>query len=87
MVAFSKIKPGDVLYEVRRQKMGNTTMSRDAIFAVRIVEVNDEHAIASWNGNTPTRYSIARIAQLRRSRPKLKPDMFERAAALRQSRD
>jgi hypothetical protein len=85
MVAFSTIKPGDVLYSVQKQRMGNTTMKRDAVFPVTIKEVCDGYAWASWNGNPQTRYSVAMIGKLRRSQPKCKPDIFERAAALRAS--
>lgn len=80
MVAFSTIKPGDVLYQVKRQKMGNTTMSRDAVFSVVIKEVHERHAIASWNGNEPRRWSVSDIGKLRRSKPKPRPSIFDRAA-------
>lgn len=85
MVAFSMIKPGDVLYSVERQKMGNTTLRRDAVYTVVIQEVRDDHAIASWNGNRPTRYSERAIGKLRRTRPEPKPSIFDRAAAIRAS--
>jgi len=85
MVAFSTIKPGDELFQVRRVKMGNTTMSRDAVYSVVIKEVHERHAMASWNGNPPTRWSADQIAKLRRTEPKRKPDMFERAALARKA--
>jgi len=86
MVAFSTIKPGDVLYSVERQKMGNTTMRRDVIYTVAIQEAHDDHAIASWNGNRPTRYSQQMIGKLRRNKPEPKPDIFERARMARMAR-
>ena len=35
-----KLQPGQTVWNVRRQKMGNTTISTVAIFPVRIVEVH-----------------------------------------------
>ncbi|CAM3285494.1 MULTISPECIES: hypothetical protein [Sphingomonas] len=85
MVAFSTIKPGDRLFQVRRVKMGNTTMSRDAVYTVVIKEVHDRYAIASWNGNTADRWYPEQIAKLRRTEPKRKPDIFERAMSARKA--
>lgn len=79
MVAFSTIKPGDTLWEKRRQKMGNTTMSHEAIFPVTIVEVHDGYAMARWNGNPPTRWGEYQIAKLSRKKPERKPSLFDRA--------
>lgn len=82
MVAFSTIKPGDVLYQVTRQRMGNTMMKRDTVFTVRIVEVFETHAMASWNGNSPRRFYPRDIAKLRRSKPKPKPTIWDLARPL-----
>lgn len=85
MVAFSTIKPGDRLFQVRRVKMGNTTMSRDAVYTVVIKEVHEGYAMACWNGNAAERWYPHNIAKLRRTEPKRKPDMFERAALARKA--
>lgn len=79
MVAFSAIKPGDVLYEKRRQKMGNTTMSRDVVYSVVVKEVHADYAIVSWNGNAPTRWYSRQIEKLRRTEPKRKLSIFDMA--------
>lgn len=71
MVAFATIKPGDVLYDVHRTKMGNTTRSRLGCWPVKVVEIDIEKrsAMCSWNGNPPTRYYERQLDRLRRSRP------------------
>jgi hypothetical protein len=75
MAAFDKIKPGDVLYDVHRQRMGNTTMARLGCWSVRVIEVNREErtALCSWNGNPPSTYREHSIKRLRRSKPKPTP--------------
>ena len=83
MVAFTTIKPGDVLWEKRRQKMGNTTMRCDAIYQVTIVEVHEGYAMARWNGNAPRRYYPRDIEKLSRKKPERKPDIFEIARRAR----
>jgi|GEM_PF-1022030 len=52
---FEKLKPGMVVYDVGRHKMGNTTMSTVAVWSVRIISVDTEkrRVEASWNGNRP----------------------------------
>jgi len=87
MVAFSAIKAGDTLYQIKRQKMGNTTMTREAVYAVHVHEVHDGYAMASWNGNPPSRWSARQFEPLRRTRPTPKPDIFERARMARAERD
>lgn len=72
MVAFNTIKPGDVLYQTQRMKMGNTTMTTLRTFTVRIESVDAEKrtAMARWNGNFPVRYGERQLAKLRRTPPK-----------------
>lgn len=67
MAAFHTIKPGDVLYTVRREKMGNTTMRRTACHPVKVTEVHERHVIASWNGNPPMHFSRRAVEQWRRT--------------------
>lgn len=71
-VSWNAVKEGDVLYQKKRQKMGNTTISRDAVFAVYVVEKHEGYAMAKWNGNPATRWSIRSIEKLFRNRPKVK---------------
>jgi hypothetical protein len=74
MVAFSTIKPGDVLYDCHRTKMGNTTMSRMGTWTVHIISIDTERrmAMVSWNGNMPSRWTERQISKLRRSKPATK---------------
>lgn len=71
-VALAALKPGDVVYDVRRERAGNTMMRRTAVRLVRIVDVDTENGrvLASWNSNPPRHYR-ARNGQFpwRRSRP------------------
>ncbi len=71
-VKFETVKAGDVLYDVHREKMGNTTMSRLACFEVRIISIDHEkgEAQASWNGNPAQTYYRSSFERLRRSKPK-----------------
>jgi hypothetical protein len=69
MVAFSKIKAGDILWDCRKTKMGNTTMSKMGSWPVRIVEVypDTRTACVSWNHNPTKIYREREILRLRRS--------------------
>lgn len=87
MVAFSTVKPGDRLFQVARQKMGNTTMTRQVVYSVRVIEVHEDHAICSWNGNTPRRWRANEFTKLRRSKPVPKPSIFDRARAVMEAGD
>ena len=69
MVAIAALKPGDVVYAVSSQKMGNTTMRRKVAHGVRIIEVHPDHVIGSWNGNPPRRFPEFSVRQWRRSKP------------------
>lgn len=66
MVAFSKVKAGDTLYDVHRVRMGNTKVSRNGLWLVRVIEVNSEkrEALCSWNSNTPTWWSEKKVGQV-----------------------
>lgn len=70
MVAFNKIKAGDTLYDCRRTKMGNTTISRMSCWPVLVVSVDPvkRTAMCRWNVlNAPTSYNERRLSKLRRS--------------------
>lgn len=53
-----KLKPGMTVFEVRRQKMGNTTMNTVAVFRVYIVSIDLEKQVveAEWNTNAAKKY-------------------------------
>lgn len=74
MATISKLKPEQVVYERRRQKMGNTTMSRTALYSIRIIEVDPEgqFVTASWNGNTPRKFREADVKKWLVNKPEPK---------------
>jgi hypothetical protein len=76
MPKFDTVKPGDVLYDVHRARMGNTTMSRLDYWAVYVESVDYDNytAMCKWNGNPAQMYCKRRIERLRRSKPKAKGD-------------
>lgn len=65
------VKVGDILYDVHRHKMGNTTMSCLGCWTVRIIEIipntYGNAYLVSWNGNRPEKWYADRIRRLRRS--------------------
>lgn len=74
MATISKLKPEQVVYERRRQKMGNTTVSRTALYSIRIIEVDPEgqFVMASWNGNIPRKYREADVKKWLVNKPEPK---------------
>lgn len=72
MASFDKLKVGDILYECRRTKMGNTHMSQLSCWTVVVKEIDPvkRTAVCSWNGNTAKTWTERNIGKLRRSRPK-----------------
>lgn len=76
MASFDRINHGDVLYDVHRVKVGNTTMSRLGCWEVRVISVDRDKrtAMCSWNSNAPRLYTERALAKLRRSRPKEKKE-------------
>lgn len=68
-ISFDRVLPGDVLYDARRRKMGNTTMSETVSYVVKIIETDTvkDCALASWNSNAPKWMNRRQIERLRRS--------------------
>ena len=69
-IKYERIKDGDVLYDVHRTKMGNTTMSRLGCWTVMVIRLHDDGATVSWNSNAATFYTRRRLEKLRRAPPK-----------------
>jgi hypothetical protein len=67
MATLEKLKVGDVLYDVHRTRMGNTTMTIQCEWDVYVKEVNvsDGYAMCSWNGNPPRKYYQHGLKKLR----------------------
>lgn len=70
---FEKLKPGMVVYDVGRTKMGNTTMSTVSVWQVAIKEIDAERrrVLASWNCNAPRYYYENSISKWREKEPML----------------
>ncbi len=65
----SSLKPGMVVYDVQRHRMGNTTVMTHSVYKVHVLEVHDNHIVASWNGNPPTKYFEGGVARLKKNEP------------------
>ncbi|GBQ85580.1 hypothetical protein AA14337_3109 [Acetobacter malorum DSM 14337] len=74
-VSIKSLNPGEVVYSVTRQKMGNTTISQTVVHSVVIeaVDLQKGKVVARWNGN-PAKSFFAQDGKLpwRRSKPKEK---------------
>jgi hypothetical protein len=57
-VAFSKLKPGLVLLDIHKVRMGNTKMHQLGCWKVRVISVDPEKrtALCSWNSNPARLY-------------------------------
>lgn len=55
MATLSRLKPGQVVYSVVSQRMGNTTIRRKVCYTVKILAVDlpSKRVQISWNGNAP----------------------------------
>jgi hypothetical protein len=74
MATITKLQPDQIVWEIRRQKMGNTSVSRNAKYGIRIVSVDLEKrtVTASWNGNPPRVYRERDIAKWKVKEPQPK---------------
>lgn len=52
MATLKNLKPDQILYKVRKEKAGHTTMARQVLDTIRIVSVDleNEVAVASYRG-------------------------------------
>lgn len=72
MAKISKLKVGQVLWDTRRQRMGNTTLTRVCKYKVWVEEIDPDERfiIASWNGNKPKKMWEQEVSKLRVKEPK-----------------
>lgn len=68
-IRYHLVEPGMVLWQKRRQKMGNTNISCDAWFTVKIIEVHENSCLVQWNSNPPRRMYRRDVEKLYRARP------------------
>lgn len=82
-IKFEKIKAGDELFQKSRRRMGNTTVTEDAIFIVKIISVDPvtRTAMVSWNSNREELWGSRQLERLYRKRPKTRPNPFDVARA------
>lgn len=69
MASISKLKPGQICYTVTRHKMGNTTLSTISVHHVRVIEVHEDHVVASWNSNAARKYFDRDVAKWKVNKP------------------
>lgn len=73
-IKFEKIKPGMVLYDVRKAdwRTRMATGRSYSFWTVSVVTVNptDRRVLASWNGNAPKWMDERNVTQFRASLPK-----------------
>ena len=70
---FEKIKPGMLVYDVGRQRLGNTTLSTVVVWGVNIVSVDAEKRTvdAAWNHNLIRTYTEREYKKWRAVAPML----------------
>jgi hypothetical protein len=69
MAAISKMKPGQVLYSVSNECMGNTTVPTIRVTRVVVHEVSGSRVLASVNGNAPRQWGRLSTKKWRVSKP------------------
>lgn len=65
----TSLKPGMVVYDVQRHRMGNTTLITHSVYKVEIFEVHDNHIVASWNGNPRQKFFESGVEKFRKNEP------------------
>lgn len=83
-IKFEKIEPGMTLLDVRRTKIGNTTMSEWSYWNVKIVSIDREAqtAVAIWNEVNPKgTWTRRQLERLYKTLPKAVRDQEERRKA------
>lgn len=67
MANIEKIRPGQILHDYHRQKAGNSRMTREGHWLVRVIEIDliKRRAWCSWNNNPPDWLSETAIKKLR----------------------
>jgi len=68
---FEKIEAGMTLFDVHKERAGNTTLSTMGCWTVFVVRVDRDtnSAMVSWNGNPTERWYRFRLEKLRAKRP------------------
>ena len=72
MASIQKLKPGQTVWSVERVKTGIRGVTREAVYPVYVIEVNENFVIASWNGNARKRFSGRAVGKWRVKKPEKK---------------
>ena len=72
MATIQKLQPGQVVYNLVRRAMGNTTMKTTSVYSVRIIEVHEDYVIASWSGSPTKKYFKREVSKWRTNKPTLR---------------
>jgi hypothetical protein len=80
MAKISRMQEGQILYFVRREKMGNTTMSHGALFSVKVFEIAPDHTfvIAAVNMCATRKYRQRDCDKWRVTKPRPKGKIMGR---------
>jgi hypothetical protein len=70
-VKIEKLKVGQIVYNLERRGMGNTTLRTTSAFAIKITEVDPagQWVMASWNFNSPRKFRAHEISKWREKKP------------------
>ncbi|MYM92541.1 hypothetical protein [Duganella vulcania] len=79
---FETIRAGETYYTVKRQRMGNTTMSTVVVHPVKVISVDVERRTirASWNDNPERAFFAGDYKSWRATRPVLVGTLQKRLA-------
>lgn len=71
MASFDRIKEGQVLYTVTRQRASNARITRQAVHAVQVISVDRAArcVTASWNCNPARTYRESQVAKWKINKP------------------
>lgn len=69
----SRLQTGQIVYDVAKTRMGNTTLRTVSVWRVRVIAVDSEKATvtASWNGNPARTYTARAVKRWRATEPTL----------------
>ena len=69
MAKLNKLTPGQILWDIQKHCMGNTTVRTTSLYKVKVLEVHEDHAVVSWNGNAARKWSGSDVSKLRTKKP------------------
>lgn len=74
MATLERLTPGQIVWSVRGQQMGNTTARYKALYRIVIKEIDLEkrQVLASWNNNAPRWFPERHVSNWRVKKPEPK---------------